>query len=297
MRRFAILLLAPLLIGNADPATIPPQIRAMLDAAIAAGNEGEVATIVKFARAADPASGDAVQAIAEQWRASRVKEREFTVRQAGAFDLWKGRAEVGGFITTGNSETAGATAIVDVTREGLQWRHKLRLQGDYAESLGIPTREHLLVAYEPNYKIDDRHYVYGAGQFETDRFLGYTQRYSASVGGGYAAIRQPTMTLAVELGPAFRHTQFTDGRIESSIASRGTVDFDWKLTPTITLSQDVAGYLQRFNSTVASTTAVSARVLGPLAASLSYAIQYESEPPAGRRTTDTIGRASLVYTF
>ena len=74
------LLLAPLLLANTDPATIPPAIRAMLDAAIASGNESEVATIVKYARAADPESGDAAQAVAEIWRASRTQDRERRIR-------------------------------------------------------------------------------------------------------------------------------------------------------------------------------------------------------------------------
>ncbi|RZM24711.1 MAG: DUF481 domain-containing protein, partial [Sphingomonas sp.] len=41
---------------------IPENIRAMLDAALDAGNESDVSTIVKYARAADPLSGDAVLA-------------------------------------------------------------------------------------------------------------------------------------------------------------------------------------------------------------------------------------------
>jgi putative salt-induced outer membrane protein len=30
---------------------------------------------------------------------------------------------------------------------------------------------------------------------------------------------------------------------------------------------------------------------------VSYTVQYESMPPEGRVSTDTISRASLVYTF
>ena len=43
---------APMLLANTDPGSIPPQIKTMIDAAIASGNEGEVATIVKYAGAA-----------------------------------------------------------------------------------------------------------------------------------------------------------------------------------------------------------------------------------------------------
>lgn len=301
--RLALLLLAPFapadeaLVVQAEPATIPAAIRAMLEAAIASGNESEVATIVKYARTADPASGDAVLMIANDWRDARSRERQTRIERAGILDLWTGRAEIGGFVTTGNSDTAGVTGVLDLTREGLEWRHKLRAQADYQRSIGTTTRDQSLVAYEPNWKIDSRRYVYGAAQYESDRFLGYNDRYSASAGAGYSAVQTPTVTLNLELGPAYRHTEFTDATTESSLAARGSLDFDLKLSPGLTLMQDAAAYLQRYNSTVSGTTALAARLIGPLSARVSYSIQYESMPPLGRVSTDTTSRASLVYTF
>ncbi|MFL0414681.1 YdiY family protein [Sphingomonas sp. 179-A 2A2 NHS] len=299
----ALLFLAPFvpaeeaMVAPAEPADIPAPIRAMLEAAIASGNEGEVTTIVKYARTADPASGDAVLRIANDWRSARARERQTRIQRAGLFDLWSGRAEVGGFINTGNSETAGVIGILDLTREGLDWRHKLRAQGDYQRSLGVTTREQYLFAYEPNWKIDARRYVYGAAQFESDRFLGYNQRYSASAGAGYSPIKTSAVSLNLELGPAFRHTEFTDDTVESSLAARGNLDLDLKLSPGLTFTQDASAYLQRYNSTVSSSTALAARLIGPLSARVSYTVQYESMPPLGRVSTDTTSRASLVYTF
>lgn len=302
--RLALLLAAPFMpaeeqaIAPADaPVQIPGPIRAMLEAAIASGNDGEIATIVKYARTADPASGDAVIRIANEWRENRANEKRTRIQNAGVWDLWSGRAEVGGFATTGNTNTSGLTGALNLTREGLEWRHKLIAQADFQRSLGVTTREHYLAAYEPNWKIDSRRYIYGAAQFESDRFFGYTERYSLSAGAGYSAIQKPSVTLNLELGPAYRFTEFTDGVVERSIASRANVDFDWKVSPGITLRQDASAYLQRYNSTVSSTTALAARLIGPLQAQVSYTIQHESQPPEGRVSTDTTSRASLVYTF
>lgn len=295
MRR--LLILAPLLLANAEPPPIPAPIKAMIDAAIASGNDTEVATIVKYARTADPASGDAVLALATAWREEQAAQRHATLKQAGPLDLWSRRAELGGYLTTGNSETVGGTAVIDVQREGLNWRHKVRLQADYQESLGITTREHYLAAYEPNLKLSPRRYAYGAMQYESDRFLGYNDRYSLSAGAGYNAIQQPGLRLDLELGPAFRSTYFSDGTEEASLAARGKLDFSWQMTPSLSLTQAASTYIQKFNSTVSSSTGLSAQLLGPLAARLSYVVQYESMPPAGRKTTDTTSRASLVYSF
>lgn len=282
--------------GDSD-VPIPAAIKAMLDAAIESGNEGEVSTIVKYARLADPASADNVLTIANKWRADRAAARNETIREAGVFDLWSGRAELGGYRTSGNSDTLGLSAVVDANREGLNWRHKFHAQADYTENLGITTREHYLASYEPNYKIDERLYIYGAGQFEADRFLGYYDRVSASVGAGYSAIKSPAIRLDIELGPAYRHTYFTDGTVQDSPAARGTVDFRWKLLSGLSLSQTASAYAQRYNSTVSSTSAVNAKLIGPLSAQLSYYVQYESQPPVGSVSTDTTSRASLVYSF
>jgi putative salt-induced outer membrane protein len=105
------------------------------------------------------------------------------------------------------------------------------------------------------------------------------------------------MRLDLELGPAYRYTNFTDYTVENSVAARGSVNFGWKLTKAMSVSQIASAYLERYNSTVSSTTAFNAKLIGPLAASLSYAVQYESLPPVGGVRTDTTSRASLIYSF
>lgn len=170
------------------------------------------------------------------------------------------------------------------------------LRGDYQESFNVTSREHYVASYEPNFKLSANNYVYGAAQYESDRFLGYFNRFSASAGAGYSAIRKPRMTLDVELGPAFRHTEFTDARIESALAARGNLNFVWKLTPAISVSQNASAYVQKFNSTVSANSALNAKLWGPLSAQFSYNVQYESEPlPAARRPTRSAApRSSTV---
>lgn len=296
----ALLIALPLLLANTDPdrePVIPPAIKTMLDSAMASGSEGDVAVIVKYARKADPDSAALVQRIASEWRNDRLAKAQRRLREADFFDLVKGRAEVGAYQSSGNTENVGVSAALDVKREALEWRHKLRLQADYQESLGVKTRERYLAAYEPNWKFDDRAYLYGAAQFESDRFSGFYDRFSLSSGAGYSAIRSPKVTLDLELGPAYRRTRFIDDTTESNIAARGSVDFGWKLTPTVSLTQNASAYLQDANSTVSSRSALLAKLFGPFSAQFSYTLQYESTPPVGRKTTDTTSRAALVVDF
>lgn len=297
-----LLALTPLLLANDDeakkePPQLPPAVETMLLAAFDSGNEGEVNTIAKYAKTATPDATEMINRRVGDWKRARAEANQKHLSEAEFFELVKGRAEVGAWLTTGNTDNIGVNGVLDLRREGWLWRHKLRLQADYQESLGVTNRERYLAAYEPNYKLGDRAYIYGAAQFESDRFLGYTERYSASLGAGYSAIKSPGMTLDVELGPAFRYTDFVNAENERNLAARGSLDFMWKLTRSITFEQDASAYLQSANSTVSSKSAVRARLVGPLSGQMSYTVQYESEPPTGRVSTDTISRASIVYDF
>ncbi|MEH3037183.1 MAG: DUF481 domain-containing protein [Sphingomonas adhaesiva] len=279
------------------PPEIPPEVRAMLDAAMQTGDESGVDTIVKYARVADPGSGDLVLRRATDWREARARARDQRVRRAGVLELWSGRVEAGGFSSSGNTEVTGLTGTLDLTREGLRWRHRLLAQADFQRTAGVTSRERYVAAYQPNYKINDRGYIYGNAQYEADRFLGYDNRYSVSAGAGYGVLRRSGLTADVELGPAFRQTDFTDDTMQRSLAVRGSLDLDWTLMSGLVVTQDAALYLERYNSTVRSVSAIEAKLLGPLSARLSYTVQYESAPTAGRVPTDRTSRASLVYAF
>ena len=294
----ALLLLAvPAYAQDAEIEAISPEIRAMLEAAMEAGDENGVASIVKYTKAAAPDSADGVTRLANQWRTERRRLAERRLRQSDFLDLLKGKIELGGYRTTGNTENIGLVGAIELRREGYRWRHKLRLRGEYQESLGVTTRERYLAAYEPNYKIDDRSYVYGAAQFESDRFSGFDERYSLSAGLGYTPIKRTGMTLELEIGPAFRQTHYTDDTNEGYVGGRGSLDFKWNLAPSIRFQQTASTYLQSENSTVSSNTSFNFRVLGPLSAQLSYNLQYESDPASSRRSTDTTTRAALVVDF
>lgn len=280
-----------------DTSEVPPAVQGMLEAAMTAGDEAAVNAIAKYAKVLDKPATEMVAKTAAAWKRERHEAAVRRVREARFLDLIKGRAELGGYVTTGNTETVGLTGVLDLSRDGYQWRHKLKLQADYQESLGQTVRERYLASYEPNFKIDDRAYVYGSAQYESDRFLGVDDRVALSTGAGYTAVRTPALRIDVELGPAFRHTEFTDFTTESQLAARGKFDLDWKLGRGITFSQDASAYLQQANSTVTGMTALRARLFGPFSAQMSYAVNYESSPPIGRRSTDTTSRASLLVDF
>ena len=72
-------------LDTVPPPSIPDEIRAMMDAAMQSGDESGIDTIVKYARVADPGSGDLVLRRATEWREARARERNQRVRSASAW--------------------------------------------------------------------------------------------------------------------------------------------------------------------------------------------------------------------
>ncbi len=289
---------------TAASAQLPDPVRELIDAAIATGDEDKVRTVIDLARTTNPDDGSELDAILASFEtdlaaaeAEAVAAEEAEIRNAGLFENWSGQGQLGAFRSTGNSSNTGVTAGLTLERVGINWRHKLSGIADFQRTNGVTTREQFLAAYEPNYNISDRLFVYGLAQYERDTFQGFSARYSGSGGIGYRVIEEEDMQLSVKAGPAFRQTDFVDGSSDSSIAGLAGLDFDWKISESLTLTQDATAFIQSGNSTYTSLTGLNAALGGGLSASLSYLVEHDTNPPLGAVETDTLSRVTLIYDF
>ena len=295
-------------------AELPEPVRAMIDAAIATGDEGKVRIVIELARATNPADTDEIDAIAAAFesamaarRTAKAKAKEEAIRTAGLFENWSGKGEFGAFRATGNSSNTGITTGLTVDRQGIAWRHRLTGRVDYQRANGVTTREQFLARYEPNVNVSVRFYAYALAQYERDRFQGFSGRYAVSGGIGYQALKADDVQLSVKAGPAYRVTEFVDGRSESRIAGLIGLDFDWAITDRLKLTQDTSAVAEAGGSAVAIIdsrntsldliTGLDAKINSSLSARFSYAVEYDSNPPPGAVQTDTLSRVTLIYDF
>jgi putative salt-induced outer membrane protein len=295
-------------------AELPEGVRAMIDAARATGDAAKVTTALELARSAYPDEAEGIAAIEAEWAAAKAErdalaaaQHEETIRTAGLFDLWSGEGELGGFQSSGNSDTAGLTASLSLIRQGVDWTHRVRARADYQSQNGVTSRENLLFAYEPRWQFGEDVFAYGLAQFERDRVQGYTGRYAISGGLGYNIADNEDLSLSIKAGPAFRITQSTDGSRESRIAGLVGVDFDWRILERLALTQDVNALAEAggqgvvvfdaAGTTLNLITGLDFRVTDSLRTRLSYQVDYDSSPPVGNVTTDTLTRATIIYGF
>lgn len=304
------------LLSAAQPAhaELPAPVRAMIDAALATGDESKVRTVAELARATNPADGQEIDAILAQFeakqaehRAAEAKAKEEAIRAAGLFDNWSGKGEFGAFQATGNSDNTGITTGLTISRQGIDWRHILTGRVDYQRANGVTTREQFLARYEPNVKVSERFYAYALAQYERDQIQGFEGRYAVSGGFGFQALKRDEVQLSFKAGPAYRVTEFVDGRNESRIAGLIGIDFDWNITDKLKLTQDTnavaetggsaVAIIDSRNTTIDIITGLDAAIARKLKARFSYAVEYDSNPPPGAVQTDTLSRVTLIYDF
>jgi putative salt-induced outer membrane protein len=288
----------------AEPQALPEPVRAMVDAALASGDAKMIEHVLLLAGQTNPGAAAELQGIesayrkkvaAEQTRAE--EERLARIANAGMLDSWSGQVEMGAARSTGNSDTLGLYGAANLTREGLQWRHKLDARVDVQETAGATTTERVLAAWQPNYKVDDRLYTFGLAQYEHDRFLGYSNRYTLGGGAGYGVIAGEKVKLDVEGGPAYRYTDVIDGPNDAKLAGRASMTFNWQVTPTVQFVQAGSLYLEDGDSSASASTTLDTKLVGALKARFSYNIQYERNAPPGVNAIDTLSRATLVLSF
>lgn len=295
-------------------AELPEPVRAMIDAALATNNPTKVRTVIEIARTTNPdetAELDALlagfEAKVAAARAAEAAAKEAQIRSAGLFKNWSGKGELGGFRATGNTSNTGITTALTAERKGVDWRHKLTGRVDYQRANARTVREQFLARYEPNFNISESFYAYALAQYERDRFQGLDARYAVSGGFGYQALKKDDIQLAIKAGPAYRVTEFVDGREESRLAGLIALDFDWNITDRLKLTQDTNAVAETGSSAIAIIdsrntsinliTGLNAKINSKLSARLSYVVDHNSNPPPGAVQTDTLSRVTLIYDF
>jgi putative salt-induced outer membrane protein len=275
----------------ADP--IPPAVDAMIDAA----SPADLAVIASVAKKANPASAAEIDAKVAAINAAAAKAQEEKLASQGFFEGWTGQGEAGGFISTGNTENRGLAVGVNVSKESRQWKHSLRGIVDYQEDNGVASRERYFAGYEGNWKFSSRAYALLALSWERDKFTGFSSRFTEAVGLGYRLVDSPRLKINVDAGPALRQTRFITGISENTFAARAGLNATWLITDALTFNQTATYYYDDFNNSLLALSQLSFKLNSRLSTRFSFQYNNESNPPAGRKNSDTVTRATLVYSF
>jgi len=290
--------------AQAPAPALPPEVKAVIEAATASGDAKAVQTVVRFAIKAHPAAEAEIQALHSAFSVKLAdrKERQAAEKReqlaaATVFEEWEGSFEVGGSRSTGSANNLGLYGAVTARRAGLDWDHRLSARVEVQETNGRRTAERAQLSWQPRRQLSQRAYAFGLSHYERDPFLGFDNRYTLGVGAGYSLVDAEDLRLELEAGPAFRSTDARAMEDFSAAAARASIDLRWQLTPTLQLKQNGSLLLDEENGSGRSTTALDATVIGPVKMRLSYELRYERDILRDIRSLDTASRATLVYAF
>jgi putative salt-induced outer membrane protein len=288
-----------LMLGAAGTAhaELPLPLRAMLDAAIDGGSDGDVDTIAKYLKKTDPADSAEVDRIVADHKKKVADAKQEKLEHQGMFQGWKGEGQIGFSQTSGNTDTLDISAGLKLTRDGLKWRQNLHGTVDYERSAGATTASQIVAAWEPDYKFSDRLFAYGLAQYEHNRFAGYDSRETLSGGIGDTVFKSKNFTVDVKAGPAWQRSSYIDAPSDSQFSAYGALDATWKIGKALVFTENASSTYNSQNTELTSNTALTAKLNKALSARIDYQVTYNSNPPVDLGKTDLLTRFTLVYGF
>ncbi len=219
---------------------------------------------------------------------------------------WKAKAEAGLVASRGNTETESANAKLDVSREYVDWKHSVGLTGVYASDELGATGQRWEARGQSEYKFSPKGFWFGSARYEEDRFSGIAYQATYGTGLGWRFFDTDITKLSAQIGAGYkvsesRETVDDDGvtfipaeRNEELIGQVG-VNYEHTLTETTKIVDKLLVEAGVNNTFTQNDLSVQVKILGSLALAAGYGVRYNSNPPDGFKSTDTLTTLNLVY--
>ncbi len=233
--------------------------------------------------------------------------------QDATTDGWDGNIELGFANATGNSENTTLGFRVDAKKIIDRTTHNVFGHANYTESEGIETQNNYGVGYQLDQKVSDRTYYFGRATYDNDQFSGFDYRVFAGGGLGYWIVDNETRKWKIDGGPGVRFSKTTavvpgeDGVPldavpvpsveETEFSAYAGSDFDWVIRDGVVFEHDLGLTYSESSSTLSTRFGLTTQLTERMSSGISYQIDYETDPPAGREDTDTLLKASLLFGF
>lgn len=218
---------------------------------------------------------------------------------------WKGEAELGVLVTSGNTDETILNSRFALAHETQRWRNNGELSSKYSESDNETTAEQYKASAKTDYKFSERQYWFLRGAYEADRFSGYDFESSLTTGYGNRVWRAGERSfLDLSAGLGYRYNKLDDTNADGQDAEKEAIarlagQFDYALSDNAlfrqTLSSEIG--LDENNVITESETALQANVVGNLSMKAAYRVKHLSSPPPDSEATDTEMSLSLLYGF
>lgn len=212
-------------------------------------------------------------------------------------DPWLVKAALGYLATSGNTNSSSLNSGFSVAYESGNWLHLLEASAINSTEDEQTTAEAYALGWKSEYNLTDTDFLFGRVSWRKDRFSGYEQQLSETIGYGRRLIDTGTHVLNAEIGAGARQSELADGAMEDEFILRGGLNYLWEFSETAQFTQIIAVESGPNNTYLESNTALTAKLVGDLAFVASYTIKNNSTVPLGSEKTDRFTALSLEYSF
>ncbi len=213
----------------------------------------------------------------------------------------KQKIELGYFGTTGNSNSTSLTAgysiqsdISDATTAKF-WADIL-----YSTKEGQTDNERYRANARVEHSYTKRLFTFLEISFLRNTFQGYDAQYGINPGVGYKLQPSKQHELDLLLGYAYRRNDLTSGQRQDLHYAKTELDYNYQITNKNSLQANLYFIENLSNSSDYESkldTSLNLSIIDKLGFKLSYEIKYDNLPPIGKKKTDTLTKASIVYEF
>lgn len=212
-------------------------------------------------------------------------------------DPWLVKATLGYLATSGNTESSSLNSGFSAAYASGKWLHSLEAIAINSTEDEQTTAEAYALGWKSQYSLTDKDFLFGRVDWRKDRFSGYDQQLSETIGYGRRLIDTGVHALNAEIGAGFRQSDLADGTSEDEAIVRGGLNYLWQLSETAQFTQVLAVESGSENTYLESVSVLTASLVGKLALVASYTIKNNSDVPVGSEKTDTFTALSLEYSF
>ncbi len=153
----------------------------------------------------------------------------------------------------------------------------------------------------------ERNFVFGAGRYENDRFSGFEYQATASGGVGRHFTDNDTtkLTGTIGVGYKFFHTRDTFDQDTGALLALGEGDKEGVARATVEYRHSFSAstrvidkFLTEYgpdNTFLQNELSLQVQMTDVLAIAAGYSVRYNSDPPLGFGSSDTLTTLNLVY--
>ncbi|MCC7195403.1 MAG: DUF481 domain-containing protein [Gemmatimonadaceae bacterium] len=201
---------------------------------------------------------------------------------------------------TGNSQiTTGSLGDKLALARG-NWTLRQNAAYVYGKTDGTESANQLRAGVRAEYRLTSRFSAFAGANYERNPYAGFSRRLDELFGAQWRALAAPSDSVTISVGGLYTLQSNTDGTTSDSPSGHLAMWYKHIFRPNTFFSQSV-DYIPDLTQPGERRTNAESILSAPLTSlvslRLSYLMQYNSQPPAGFRTTDRIFTSGLQVAF